>query len=137
MKVEYDALTRNNTWSLVSCPTNFNIIGFKWIFGLKRHSNGSIQLHKAHLLAKGFNQEEGVDFYDTFNLVVKLATIRCVKVVYDLKEALRTWFNKLNYYLVTWVSGLSIWHIFICTPFFIFHYLCICVYRRLHNHMTQ
>lgn len=36
MKEEYDALMRNNTWTLVQPPSNRSPIGCKWVFGLKR-----------------------------------------------------------------------------------------------------
>ncbi|CAN1781952.1 Retrovirus-related Pol polyprotein from transposon RE1, partial [Linum perenne] len=78
MTDEYNALMRNNTWSLVSCPTNVNIVGCKWIFRIKRNSDGTIQRHKARLVAQGFSQEAGVDFFDTFSPVIKPTTIRLV-----------------------------------------------------------
>ena len=60
----------------------------KWIFRVKQNSNGSISRYKARLVAKGFLQAEGVDYQETFSLVVKAATIRIVlnlAVVHDWK----------------------------------------------------
>lgn len=54
MKNEYDALIRNKTWTLVSRPTNANIVGCKWLFRIKRHSDGKIERYKARLVAQGF-----------------------------------------------------------------------------------
>lgn len=42
MKEEYDALIANETWSLVAPPANKKVIGCKWVFKIKRHSDGSI-----------------------------------------------------------------------------------------------
>ncbi|CAN1749024.1 Retrovirus-related Pol polyprotein from transposon TNT 1-94 [Linum perenne] len=78
MKSEYDALMRNGTWLLVPCPTNANIVGCKWIYRIKRHSNGTFQRYKARLVAQGYSQEAGVDYTDTFSPVVKPTTIRLV-----------------------------------------------------------
>jgi hypothetical protein len=40
MDEEYSALQRQQTWSLVPPPLGKNIVGCKWVFKLKRHSNG-------------------------------------------------------------------------------------------------
>lgn len=63
MQQEFQALMRNNTWSLVPCPTNANIVGCKWIFRIKRRADGSIERHKARLVAQGFKQEVGIDYF--------------------------------------------------------------------------
>lgn len=78
MSEEYDALVRNGTWELVLPDSSHNIIGCKWIFRTKRNSDGSIDWFKACLVAKGFHQRPGVDYHDTFNLVVKPTTVRVV-----------------------------------------------------------
>ncbi|KAA8537148.1 hypothetical protein F0562_029626 [Nyssa sinensis] len=53
MSEEYDALVRNGTWELVPPISASNIVGCKWIFRIKRHSDGSIDRFKARLVAKG------------------------------------------------------------------------------------
>ncbi|RVW71349.1 Retrovirus-related Pol polyprotein from transposon RE1 [Vitis vinifera] len=78
MSEEYDALVRNGTWELVPSYSIHNIVGCKWIFRTKRHSDGFVDRHKARLVAKGFHQLLGIDYHDTFSLVVKPTTIRLV-----------------------------------------------------------
>lgn len=76
MAEEYQALVKQGT--LVNPPAGANIIGCQWIFKIKRHSNGSIARYKAHLVANGNQQEEGLDFTETFSLITKQPTVRVV-----------------------------------------------------------
>ena len=48
------------------------------MFRTKLKVDGSLDKYKARLVAKGFQQTPGVDFFDTFSLVVKASTIRIV-----------------------------------------------------------
>ena len=50
----------------------------KWIFKHKYHSDGSLARHKARWVVRGFTQQHGVDCDETFNPVVKPATIKTV-----------------------------------------------------------
>uniref|UniRef100_A0A2N9J182 Integrase catalytic domain-containing protein n=1 Tax=Fagus sylvatica TaxID=28930 RepID=A0A2N9J182_FAGSY len=78
MDEEFSALQRQHTWSLVPPPIGKNIVGCKWVFKLKRNSDGSISRYKARLVAKGFHQQYGIDFEETFSLVVKPLTVRLI-----------------------------------------------------------
>ena len=52
------------------------IIGTKWVFRNKKDDDGIITRNNARLVAKGFSQEEGIDYDKTFALVARLEAIR-------------------------------------------------------------
>lgn len=48
----------------------------KWVYKIKYKSYGSVEWHKARVVAKGFTQLEGIDYVDTFYLVAKNASLK-------------------------------------------------------------
>lgn len=49
---EIAAIVKNKTWHLVDLPPGAKAIGLKWIFKIKRNTDGSINKHKSRLVAK-------------------------------------------------------------------------------------
>ena len=76
MQEELSQFERNQVWELVPKPTHQAVIGTRWVFRNKLDEHGEIVRNKARLVARGYNQEEGIDFDETFAPVARLEVIR-------------------------------------------------------------
>lgn len=56
MQIELKTQEDNQTWKIVSLPKVKVPIGCKWVYKVKRKSDGSIERYKARLVAKGYTQ---------------------------------------------------------------------------------
>jgi Reverse transcriptase (RNA-dependent DNA polymerase) len=81
IKVELQNLKMNSTWELVERPSEGNVVDSKWVFRIKKNAAGEIEKYKARLVARGFTQIYGVDYYETYAPVAKLATFRLITAI--------------------------------------------------------
>ena len=72
MNIELQALESNDTWSIFSLPIGKQAVGCKWVYKVKFRVDGIMDRYKACLVAKGFTQQEGIDYLDTLSPVAKL-----------------------------------------------------------------
>lgn len=73
---QMDAVERNRTWELADLLAGHHAITLKWVFKLKKDEAGAVIKHKARLVARGFVQQEGVDFDDAFVPVARMESVR-------------------------------------------------------------
>lgn len=78
MHQELNAHLQNGTWTLVAPRPHMNIAGYKWVFKQKWKADGSIDCYKPYAVAKGFNQQKGIGYGETFSPVIKPCTINIV-----------------------------------------------------------
>ncbi|GJW22153.1 retrovirus-related pol polyprotein from transposon TNT 1-94 [Tanacetum coccineum] len=76
MQEELNQFIANDVWELVPQPKNMTIIGTKWVFRNKLDENGIVSRNKARLVAQGYNQQEGIDYDETYAPVARLESIR-------------------------------------------------------------
>ncbi|GKA10489.1 retrovirus-related pol polyprotein from transposon TNT 1-94 [Tanacetum coccineum] len=75
MQEEIHEFERLQVWEFVQGPDYIMLINLKWIFKVKRDEFRSVFKNKAMLVAKGFRQEEGIDFEKSFASVARIEAI--------------------------------------------------------------
>nr|GFA78119.1 retrovirus-related Pol polyprotein from transposon TNT 1-94 [Tanacetum cinerariifolium] len=73
---ELNEFERLEVWELIPRPDQVMVITLKWIYKVKLDELGGILKNKARLVARGYHQEEGIDFEESFALVARLEAIR-------------------------------------------------------------
>ncbi|GJS75837.1 retrovirus-related pol polyprotein from transposon TNT 1-94 [Tanacetum coccineum] len=72
----HDIEVAHMVWELVPPPDKAFVITLKWIYKVKLDKLGGILKNKARLVARGYRQEEGIDFEESFAPVARLEAIR-------------------------------------------------------------
>nr|GFC09857.1 retrovirus-related Pol polyprotein from transposon TNT 1-94 [Tanacetum cinerariifolium] len=121
MQEELNEFERLEGWELVPRPDQVMVITLKWIYKVKLDELGGIVKNKARLVARGYRQEERIDFEESFasvndnlreevyvsqpdgfvdpdnpNHVYKLK-----KALYGLKQAPRAWYDMLSSFMLS------------------------------------
>lgn len=73
---EHAALEANGTYELVDLPPGRKAIDTKYVFTIKSDSANVVERFKCRVVARGFKQIAGVDYYDTFAPTASYAAIR-------------------------------------------------------------
>ena len=76
MKEELDQIVKNETWELVPRPIDNNVIGTKWVCRNKMNEQGEVERNKERLVCKGYSQQEGIDYDETYTPMERLEVVR-------------------------------------------------------------
>nr|GEZ22490.1 hypothetical protein [Tanacetum cinerariifolium] len=112
MQKELNEFKRLKVWELVPRPDKVMVITLKWIYKVKLEELGGILKNKARLMARGYHQEEGIDFEESFALVYVSQpdgfvdpdnlnhVYKLKKALYGLKQTPREWYDMLFSFLI-------------------------------------
>ena len=79
---EFNAVKEHGTFELVERPEDgVNVVSCRWVFDVKAGKNGFVERFKARLVARGFSQQYGVDYTETYASVVRFKAVRVLYAV--------------------------------------------------------
>uniref|UniRef100_A0A1S3Z9K9 Reverse transcriptase Ty1/copia-type domain-containing protein n=1 Tax=Nicotiana tabacum TaxID=4097 RepID=A0A1S3Z9K9_TOBAC len=96
MEQKIKALEDNHSWDIVDLPANKLTIGFKWVYKVNHKTNGEIYRYKIRLVDKGYTQQEGINYHETFSLVAKIVTTMTIIGVASSKEISNSLIEEAN-----------------------------------------
>nr|GEY20781.1 retrovirus-related Pol polyprotein from transposon TNT 1-94 [Tanacetum cinerariifolium] len=76
MQEELLQFKRLDVWVLVPAPDNISPLTLKWLFKNKHDKEQTIIRNKSRLVVRGYRQEEGIDFEESFTSVARMEAIR-------------------------------------------------------------
>nr|GFB62947.1 hypothetical protein [Tanacetum cinerariifolium] len=86
MQEELLKFKRLDVWVLVSAPDNISPLTLKWLFKNKHDEEQTVIQNKSRLVVRGYRQEEGIDFEESFALVARMEAIR-IFLAYDAHKS--------------------------------------------------
>lgn len=78
IKTELENHRQNNTWTLSKLPEGRRTVSARFVLHVKRNADGTVNKYKARLVARGFSQQQGIDYAETFSPVVRSGTTRLI-----------------------------------------------------------
>ncbi|GKA93299.1 retrovirus-related pol polyprotein from transposon TNT 1-94 [Tanacetum coccineum] len=112
MQEELLQFKRLDVWVLAPPPDNIKPLTLKWLFKNKHDEENTVIRNKTRLVMRGYRQEEGIDFEESFAPVARMEAIRIFlayvahnsftlkKALYGLKQAPKAWYDELSTFLL-------------------------------------
>ncbi|WJZ82825.1 hypothetical protein VitviT2T_002550 [Vitis vinifera] len=104
MQEELNQSERSEECELVPRPSNQSVIGTRWVFRNKMDENGIFIRNKARLVAQSFNQEEGIDYEETFAPIARLEAIRMLLAFACFEDFVLYQMNVKNAFLNSFIN---------------------------------
>nr|GEX32885.1 retrovirus-related Pol polyprotein from transposon TNT 1-94 [Tanacetum cinerariifolium] len=103
---------RLDVWVLVPAPDNISPFTLKWLFKNKHDEEQMVIQNKSRLVVRGYRQEEGIDFEESFALVARMEAIRIF-----LAYAAHKWFSVFQMDVKTaFLHGSLKEDVYVCQP---------------------
>jgi hypothetical protein len=100
MKEELDQIEKVQTWTVVAAPKDLtDVIDGRWALRRKRGADGNIIRYKARFVVRGFKQQYGIDYTDTFAPTVRPSTLRILLSIAAHKGSVIVQADAKNAYL--------------------------------------
>ena len=90
MKAEIETLKAKHTWDLVKPPSGANIMDSMWVYDIKWDGEGNRIKDKARVVGKGYTQQLGIDYNETWAGVTWLESVRMTATI-AAKHDLKLW----------------------------------------------
>lgn len=81
MEREINSLYENDTWTLIPREPEMHVLQPKWVFRIKPETKNQEKIFKARLVCKGYQQQHGIDYFETYAPVVRMASLRVMLAV--------------------------------------------------------
>jgi hypothetical protein len=90
MQIEMETLKSKHTWDLVKPPPGANVMDSRWVYDIKWDGEGNRIKDKARLVGKGYTQQIGIDYNETWAGVTRLESVRMTAAI-AARQDLKLW----------------------------------------------
>src|SRR5580698_8673389 len=81
MQEEMESHKQNGTWELVERPQDTKLLDSRWVYKVMTNQDGSIERYKARLVVRGYRQQFGIDYNETFASVSRAESLRLLMAI--------------------------------------------------------